>query len=119
MYNPYIHKRKTIHLPGFNYRSQNAYFITICTQNRDCIYGNIENGCFKTNDIGKMVEEYWMKLENKFQNIQLDEHILMPNHLHGIINIVGADPCVCPGEHMGSPLRGLGLLPHPCSADFC
>jgi len=56
-----------------------------------------------------MIEKWWQELRNKFANIELDEWMVMPNHFHGIIQIVGADLRVCPGnnegEHTGSPLR--------------
>ena len=62
-----------------------------------------------------MIQAWWNKLSGKYQNIKLDEYIIMPNHMHGIIFIVGADPCVCPknrpahtqprGEHTGSPVH--------------
>ena len=73
------------------------------------------------NDAGKMIGRWWNELKNKYANIEIDEYVIMPNHCHGIINIVGtvgADRCVCPdnnldeqmkkgeGEHTGSPLRG-------------
>jgi len=61
--------RKSIRLKGFDYSSEGIYFVTICIQNRECFYGNIEK---------------------EFENIKLDEYIMMPNHLHGIIFIVGA-----------------------------
>jgi hypothetical protein len=48
------------------------------------------------NDAGRMVEEWWYELKNKFSNIELDTHITMPNHFHGIIILVGADLRVCP-----------------------
>ena len=61
-----------------------------------------------------MIEKWWNELNNKYNNIELHSHIIMPNHFHGIIQIVGADLCVCPdekeenikkGEHAGSPLH--------------
>ena len=62
-------------------------------------------------DAGRLVEKWWLKLPDKFPNIELDYYVVMPNHFHGIISIVGADPCVCPdnltGEHAGSPLHSI------------
>jgi len=64
------------------------------------------------NDAGKMVGRWWNELKNKYANIEIDEYVVMPNHCHGIINIVGsvgADLCVCPdnmGEYADSPLQG-------------
>jgi len=60
------------------------------------------------NNVGKMVQEWWWELENKFPDIELDQYVIMPNHFHDVVVIVGADLCVSPndpmGEHIGSPL---------------
>ncbi|MBI4723231.1 MAG: transposase [Candidatus Stahlbacteria bacterium] len=107
------YKRKSIRLKDYDYSQPGAYFITICTNKRVCLLGSIENGGMILNDTGRIVEKWWLKLPDKFPNIELDIYGVMPNHLHGIIfiiNNVGADPCVCPeimnkGEHIGSPLQ--------------
>ncbi len=119
VYNPEIHHRRSIRLPGYDYSQPGYYFITVCTQMRQCLFGKIENGRMILNDAGQMIGRWWNELKNKYANIEIDEYVVMPNHCHGIINIVGivgADPCVCPdnnpgeqmkkrtGEHAGSPL---------------
>ena len=96
-YNPNIHKRKSIRLKGYDYSQAGLYFITICCQNRDCLFGKIENGEMKWNDAGKMIEKWYYELMNKFPDIKCDEMIVMPNHFHCIVEIVGADLRVCPG----------------------
>jgi len=83
-------KRKQIRLGGYDYSLSGYYFATICTQDRECILGNIVNGKMKINNIGKMVDKFWLKLPKRFDNIELNEYQIMPNHLHGIIRIVGA-----------------------------
>jgi len=84
-------KRKIIRLKDFDY-SQNAYyFITICTENRKHIFGEIINGEMALNHAGEMVEKAFLKLENEFPNMKLDKYVFMPNHFHVIIAIVGAD----------------------------
>jgi putative transposase len=110
-------QRKSIRLKGYDYSQAGLYFITICCQNRACLFGEIKNGEMILNDAGKMVEKWYFELENKFPDIQCHEMIIMPNHFHCIIentgeSIVGADLRVCPdilgehiGEHAGSPLR--------------
>ena len=114
-YNPEIHHRRSIRLKGYDYSQPGAYFVTICTHERECLFGEIVNNEMVLNNAGKMVEKWWYELNNKFPNIQLDAHIIMPDHFHGIIIITGADLCVCPnindddnynsrGEHRGSPL---------------
>jgi putative transposase len=97
-YNPEIHHRRSIRLKGYDYSQQGAYFITICTHNRECLFGKIVNGAMVLNDAGKMVEKWWYELNTKFPNIEPDAHITMPNHFHGIIIIVGADLRVCPNN---------------------
>ncbi|MFW5762012.1 MAG: transposase [Cyclobacteriaceae bacterium] len=96
-YNPNIHHRRSIRLKGYDYSQEGLYFITICIKNRACLFGNIERtanprGCpiMILNDAGKMVDAEWNKLPQRFPNIQLHEYIVMPNHFHAIIEIVGA-----------------------------
>ncbi len=107
-YDPEIHNRKSIRLKGYDYSQMGLYFITVCCQNRECLFGNIDNGKMILNDAGEMVENEWLKLSQRFNNIKLHEFITMPNHFHGIINRRG-EPCVRPiqtleqttGEHEG------------------
>ncbi len=90
--------RQSIRLEGYDYRQAGAYFITICVQNMECLLGDIMDGTMVLNHAGQMVKKWWLKLEQKYDNMVLDEYIIMPNHMHGIIviqnNSVGADPCV-------------------------
>ncbi len=89
-YNPEKHHRRSIRLNGYDYSQPGNYFITMCTQNRECIFGEIDNGKMKLNDIGQIVEDTWNDLPNHNLNILLDSFIIMPNHVHGILRIVGA-----------------------------
>ena len=113
-------QRKSIRLKGYDYSQAGLYFITIVTQNRINLFGNIDNGKMILNDAGKMVEKWYFELENKYNDIKCDTIIVMPNHTHFIIQNVGADLRVCPnisneqsisgektisGEHIGSPLH--------------
>lgn len=104
-------RRKLIRLKDYDYSQAGAYFITICTQNRECLFGNISNERMILNDAGKMIETWYHETQNKFTDTICDEYIVMPNHFHAVIVNVGADLCVCPehgtapqGEHTGSPL---------------
>jgi putative transposase len=111
--------RRSIRLPGYDYSKSGAYFVSICTKDRKCFFGDIANQKMVLNDAGKIVDKWYAELENKFHDIRCDEYIIMPNHSHVIItNIgkapVGADLRVCPdahrnertsGEHTGSPLH--------------
>jgi len=83
--------RKTTRLHGYNYSSPGIYFITICTQNRECIFGEIINNTMQLNQYGKIVFASWQHLSTK-NNVQLDECVVMPNHIHGIIMICRLHP---------------------------
>ncbi len=89
-YNPNIHHRRSIRLKGYDYSKKGLYFITICCQNRACLFGSIENGNMICNDAGEMIEKEWLKLPQRFTNIALHNYIVMPNHFHSILEIVGA-----------------------------
>ena len=83
-------KRKSIRLKDYDYTQEGAYYVTICTHDRKCIFGYIKDGKMILNEPGKSVEYTWYDLPNHNNNIELDEFVVMPNHVHGIIVIVGA-----------------------------
>jgi REP element-mobilizing transposase RayT len=85
-----IHHRRSIRLKEFDYSREGAYFLTICTHKRECIFGNIIDEHSELSKYGHIVESVWMDLPKHYNNIQLDEFVIMPNHIHGIIFIVGA-----------------------------
>ena len=87
---PKIHHRKSIRLSGYDYSQAGLYFITICIQNRKCLFGEIMDGAMASNGSGKMVKNEWLQLPQRFTNIKLHEYIVMPNHFHAILEIVGA-----------------------------
>ena len=72
-------------LQGYDYSKAGAYFITIVTYKRLCLFGKIENGRIELNDAGKIALHCWLDIPNHFPNAQLDEFIIMPNHVHGIL----------------------------------
>ena len=89
-YNPNIHHRRSIRLKGYDYSQAGLYFITICVQDRECLFGKIVDGEMILNDAGKMADNEWMKIPERFTNVQLHEYVVMPNHFHAIMQIVGA-----------------------------
>jgi REP element-mobilizing transposase RayT len=102
-------------LRGYDYSKSGAYYVTICVQNRECLFGEIVKRKIILNDTGKMIYSKCIELSNRFFNIKMDEYVIMPNQFHGIIQIVGADPHICTnnetnknqpiqGEHTDSPL---------------
>ncbi len=83
------HKRKSIRLSGYDYAQAGAYFVTICCQDREELLGEIVNGEMVLNEFGNMVLFSWNDLVNHVAGIELDEFVIMPNHVHGIVVIVG------------------------------
>ena len=74
-----------LRLKEYDYSNPGAYFITICTKNGKCSFGEIEDGRMNLNGTGKMIETEWKDLPKRFSFAQLDEFVIMPNHIHGII----------------------------------
>ena len=89
-YNPKIHNRRSIRLKGYDYSQSGAYFITICCQDRECRFGKIKNDQMVLNEFGTIAYNEWNKLPERFPNFELDVFQIMPNHIHGIIVLVGA-----------------------------
>ena len=88
-YNPYIHHRRSIRLKGYDYAQAGLYFITICCQDRICRFGNVVNGEMKLNEYGIVAYNEWAKTPEIRPNVELGEFIIMPNHMHGIIRLLG------------------------------
>ena len=84
-----IKRRHSIRLKNYDYSKSGLYFVTICTQNRECLFCDIINGKMVLNSMGKIVGKLWKILPNRFPII-LDVFQIMPNHVHMIVNIVGA-----------------------------
>jgi putative transposase len=74
-------------LQNWDYGSNGAYFITICTKNRVRYFGEIVNGEMKLNDLGKLAEQYWLAIPQHFSFVELGNFVVMPNHTHGILII--------------------------------
>ena len=91
VYNPQMHNRRSIRFKGYDYTQAGLYFITICCQNRACLFGEIENGKMMLNDAGAIANDCWLNIPNHFPNAILHEYVIMPNHVHGIIELVGAN----------------------------
>ncbi len=89
-FDPTPRHRRSIRLKEYNYNHAGAYFVTICTQNRECLFGDIADGKIVLNDFGRIVLEFWNGLTERFLEIELDAFVVMPNHIHGIILITGA-----------------------------
>jgi putative transposase len=84
-YNPNIHHRRSIRLKGYDYSTSGAYFITICTRDRVCWFGEVVDGEMRLNELGQRVRSVWQTLPRHFLNLTLDEFVVMPNHIHRIL----------------------------------
>ena len=86
-YNPEIHDRQSIRLKGYDYSSPGFYFITICINDGQRYFGNAKNEKMYLSPIGEIAQKCWLGIPEHYPNVILDEFIVMPNHLHGIIEI--------------------------------
>ena len=98
--------RRSIRLPYYDYSNPGMYFVTICSFGRECLFGNIINGQMQLNNTGEILQKIWHELPERFPNIELDQWVIMPNHVHGIIHI------------LDNPVRGAGS-PRPCGPGPC
>jgi REP element-mobilizing transposase RayT len=101
-FDPQKHHRRSIRLKGYNYAQPGAYFITLCTYQKQCWFGDIRNGQMYLNQIGKIVVREWVRSSEIRREISFDEWVLMPNHLHGVV-IINGDGTV--RAHSRAPLQ--------------
>lgn len=99
-YDPFKHHRRSIRLRGYDYSQAGAYFITICEVNRECIFGDIIDGEMRPNQFGEIILKWWNELPNYYAPVELDEFVVMPNHMHGIIVITDV------GAGLSRPITG-------------
>jgi REP element-mobilizing transposase RayT len=88
-YDPSLHHRRSIRLREYDYSSAGMYFVTVCAENRECLFGDIDNGEIRMNAAGEMVTRWYWELENKFPDIECDAFVCMPNHVHFIVANLG------------------------------
>jgi len=91
-YNPDKHHRRSIRLKDYDYSQAGAYFITICTYKKECLFGNIIDGIVHLNNFGHCVLSCWNNIPKHYPHAQLDEFVIMPNHIHGIIILLDKRP---------------------------
>jgi putative transposase len=95
------HQRRSLRLAGYDYRRPGVYYLTICAADRACTFGRMDGGKVRVSSVGKMVAEEWVRSCEVRPEMALDDWVLMPNHLHGIVTITA-------GAHRHAPLP-LGL----------
>lgn len=83
--------RKYTRLKNYNYAANGYYFVTICTYEKQCFFGNITHGKMQLSTVRKIAQQYWSEIPQHSKHTYLDEFIIMPNHVHGIIIIDNQD----------------------------
>jgi REP element-mobilizing transposase RayT len=85
------HHRRSLRVKYYDYSESGAYFVTICTSGRRCLFGKVINGEMRLSGTGRIVEAEWLYVAVARPNIKLDQFVVMPNHFHGILWIAGTD----------------------------
>jgi putative transposase len=86
-FDPQKHHRRSIRLKGYDYSTDGAYYVTIVTQGRECLFGAIVDGEMRLNEYGEIVKKWWNEIPIHFPTVELGVFVIMPNHVHGIIFI--------------------------------
>jgi REP element-mobilizing transposase RayT len=111
--------RRPTRAPEYDYAQPGAYFVTVVTQDRRCLFGEVVNRVMILNPAGKMIEKWWHELPNKFSSVEIDENNVMPNHFHGILWI-RESTVVPPGveiDNISNPVVGTDLRVGPGHRD--
>lgn len=112
-----LHRRHSIRLNEYDYTQPGAYFLTLCTQERECLFGGVANGELQLNGYGEIVGDEWLKSAQIRAEISLDEFVVMPNHLHGIVMISAQSSAETNastnGRVTGPSLAGLRMMRGP------
>jgi hypothetical protein len=104
---PERHYRRSIRLKGYDYRQAGAYFVTIVTQDLECLFGQVVEGQMRVNPFGEIVVWAWNDLPNHNPHVELDAFVVMPNHVHGIVLIVD--------DLVGAGSKPAPTIPHNCN----
>jgi len=79
--------RRSIRLKEFDYSQPGGYFVTIVTHHRRCLFGEVVDGIVQLSEAGRIVNEMWRGLSERFANASADLFVVMPNHVHGIVTV--------------------------------
>jgi len=84
--------RKSIRLKMYDYTQEGAYAVTVCVNAHKCMFGCVRNSEMILNDLGNMIVDDWCKLPQRFSNIEMNEFIVMPDHMHKITIVRAGSP---------------------------
>jgi len=85
IHEPVQRRRRSLRLNGYDYAQAGAYFITLCTQDRACLFGQVVDGAMRLNDAGEFATRLWHDMPIRFSGLDVDAFVVMPNHIHGIL----------------------------------
>jgi putative transposase len=91
------HRRRDLRLPGFDYSTPGAYFVTVCTAGRRCVLGEVKDDAVAASEVGKAVALSWQEIRSHYAGVETDVFVVMPNHMHGILWLTG-EPAVEAGS---------------------
>ena len=103
-YDPERHHRQSTRPRGYDYSAQGGYFVTVCTENRGALLGELVDGQMAVNELGFTVYRAWQDLPNRFPTVIPDAFVVMPNHVHGIV-FLSADPATEVAPSLGEVMR--------------
>lgn len=119
IYNPDIHHRRSVRLKGYDYSQAGLYFVTICTHQRLSLFGEIIGSEMMLNAAGMVAKKCWLAIPEHFPMVKLEEFVIMPNHVHGIIQInVGANH-IRPQYTNVSNMKGISNINVACMKGEC
>jgi putative transposase len=84
-------RHHSLRLPGYDYSQNGAYFVTVCTSHRLCLFGSMHGDVFVPYEAGIAMEDVWNTLPSRFPHVELDAFVVMPNHIHGILLFDGSE----------------------------
>ena len=96
-FDPDRHRRRSVRLKGYDYAELGAYFVTVCTRARACLFGHVVNGDMHLNEAGETAQRCWEDIPHHFPHAALDAMAIMPNHVHGVI-VITEPPPTPPGK---------------------
>ena len=116
-FDPKIHHRKSIRLPGYDYTQAGTYFVTVVTWQRECLLGQIVDKEMNLSRYGEIVQKWWEDISVHFLNVEMGAFVIMPNHVHGIIYILdgrgtvpvpkdGGENTISPNTEMFGGIQG-------------
>jgi REP element-mobilizing transposase RayT len=110
----FLPRRHSVRLPAFDYSSPTAYFVTICTQDKRRLFGEVSGYAVALNVVGKTVERCWCEIPSHFKSVELGPHVIMPNHSQGIIRLLPpeADGGLV-AKHLRRAQHAVPLRPEP------